>query len=1176
MGFARMRTSVAVGVSALLVATTVQGAQGATGASAPTWTVPGPELESAWEAGLAGNVLDGDTLMVSIQTSSSRYTGTQRVRTIGINAPEVDHGSQPEQCGSAQAESALRTLAPVGTPLQLRALDSTSYDAARGRVVRSIYAQDGEGNWFDTARQLVSDGRALWFPHRTTLDDNPEWAHNLEYRVLADDARAGGRGLWSKNYCGTSPAASLRLSVSWDQSVDGHEKVFVFNDAASAISLSRWTLRDSALNLYRFPSNAVVPARGSIELRMTNGTDDPAKGIFYAGDDKWFDNLPADNPQFAGDAAYLMDDAGRYQTGNLRAWFPYPCNPDDCRDPLVGALAVVPPEDGDWNTGQEPPSAPRQVDVEAGADGSLGVTWLAPASVGNEAGVIEYRVKADGPGPNASRDVPARKNTTTLTGLTPGTRYTVTVAARNAAGWSDPSPATGPVTAHTAPEPPTGVLGVARDGAIAARWAPPASDNGAPITRYTASATEGGGGSAGTCTTFAAEQSCVIGGLANGTGYRVTVAATNRAGTSVQSAPSKRVSPVAPAPDPVPLEDPAPGAGEPPADPPAPPAPSAPIEASATALDGAVVAAWTPGAAVEGAPISGFVATATSVGGSATCQATSTGPTSCVIAGLANGTTYQLTVRALAGDVPSPESEPVSVTPTAEARVPAAAGVPTPASPAWAPRETIRIRNVSGATVDLTGYGLWDKNPRSATDTPDHVFPRGTTIAAGQTLRVRSGDPTTYLPASATLHYTGRTAKFTASGDRIELANMNKALVDCEAWGGVSCRGQRPAAVSTQPVGITARISGTSLTVNWGAPISRGGTAITGYTATAYDAANGGRAVGTCSATGSARSCTIPRLPLGGRFYAEVVARNAIGVSAPSAPRVLGAPRTAPSAPGGVSVAGGAGSVNVRWSAAVANGATVTSYTAAAYTTATGGTPVARCTTTGTALACTIPGLSKGTPYFIDVTATNRAGTGAATSPRRGAAPAGAPSAQSTYSKKRVTVRWDRPAPGSAVTGYVARLYTKSSGGSLVGQCTASATATSCRTKKLKKRTSYYIDLTTVTANGSFTVRPRIKTGPPRKAYAPKVLSAAADSARKVVITWRPTTFNGYSTLKSYKARLYKKSKGGSSKATCYAGPTSITCTTKTMKKGKYYAAARVKNSQGWSKWSKRVKVYVS
>lgn len=958
MGKVRLRFAIAAGVSAALLAGTTPGVQ-----AVPTWTVPSPDMEQAWEAGTAGTVLDGDTLMVDITSSSSAYTGTQKVRTIGINAPEVQHDSQAEQCGAAQAETALRGLVPKGTPLQLRALYDTSYDGTRSRVVRSIYAQDTEGNWFDTARQLVSDGRALWFPHKPTLEDNPEWAHNLEYRVLADDAKADSRGLWSAGYCGSSPAASLRVSVSWDQhsSVDGYEKVFVFNDAASSISLAGWTMRDSALNLYRFPASAYVPANGSIEVRYTSGTDDPAAGIYYTGGDAWFDNLPADNPHFVGDSVYLMDNAGPYETGNMRAWFPYPCNPDECSDPLVGALNVVEPTADDWASGQEVPSAPRQVDVTSNAEGSLDVTWLAPTSVGDAVGISGYEVVATPVGGAALPAESATGLSKTLSGLTPGTDYTVAVAAENAEGWSAASAPTGPITA---------------DGA------------------------------------------------------KVTVL-----------------------------------------------------------------------------------------------------------------------------------------------------GVPTPAPAAWTPRETIRIRNISSSALDLTGYGLWDKDARPGTDgdidTPDYVFPRGTTIAAGETLSVRSGSPTELSPSSATLHYTGKSALFTEAGDRVELSSMNKALVDCQAWGSVTCRPARAVSISTQPVGVTARISDGNLTVNWGAPISRGGTAITGYTATAFDAANGGNPIGSCSTGGEARSCAISGLALGGSFYAEVVAQNSVGVSAPSAPRVLGVPRTVPAAPGTVTVSGGSGRVDVGWSAAAPNGATVTSYTAAAYTTATGGVPSSQCTTAGDALSCTIPGLKQGTPYFIDVSATNRVGNGAASSPRTAGTPSGAPTAVSTYSKRRVTVRWDAPAPGpSAITGYLARVYAKASGGKKLGSCTASAGATKCRTKKMKARSKYYIALTTQAGVGSFTVSPRIVTGPAKKASAPSVTNATPSGPR-VVVAWSPPAFNGYTYLDKYRARLYTKYKKGRVKATCTAGASASTCTTKKMRARTYYAAVQVRNSKGWSAWSKRVKVIV-
>jgi hypothetical protein len=277
-----------------------------------------------------------------------------------------------------------------------------------------------------------------------------------------------------------------------------------------------------------------------------------------------------------------------------------------------------------------------------------------------------------------------------------------------------------------------------------------------------------------------------------------------------------------------------------------------------------------------------------------------------------------------------------------------------------------------------------------------------------------------------------------------------------------------------------------------------------------------------------------------------------------------------------VAVSGTPGGVNVTWTPAAENGAAITKYTASAYTAGTGGSPVGSCTTSnGSVTGCTIMKLQGGTQYFIDVVATNRAGNGAASSPRTPGTP-GPGGAVSTYSKGKVTVRWDAPTPGSnTITGYTAKLYTKSSGGTKVGECSAPAGKTSCTTKKMKKRSKYYIDLTMQSAAGAFTVKPRIVTGPAKKASAPKV-TGATPTGRQVTIAWAPPTFNGYSYLKGYGARLYSKAKGGSVKASCSAGPSTTACTTKALKKkGTYYSAVRVKNSKGWSKWSKRVKVVI-
>ena len=215
------------------------------------------------------------------------------------------------------------------------------------------------------------------------------------------------------------------------------------------------------------------------------------------------------------------------------------------------------------------------------------------------------------------------------------------------------------------------------------------------------------------------------------------------------------------------------------------------------------------------------------------------------------------------------------------------------------------------------------------------------------------------------------------------------------------------------------------MTVNWGAPISRGGPPITGYTATAFNAPINGAAIGWCTSRRRRPGLCRPGWPRVARTGWRCL-RTMLRGPPGRRWRVLAAPRTVPGAPDR-RVSGTPGGVNVSWTPAAENGATITKYTASAYTAGTGGNPVGSCTTSNGSMAgCTIMKLQGGTQYYIDVVATNRAGNGAPSSPRTPGSP-GPGGAVNTYSKGKVTVRWDPPTPGSnAVTGYTAKLYSKS------------------------------------------------------------------------------------------------------------------------------------------------------
>jgi endonuclease YncB( thermonuclease family) len=1104
-----------------------------------------PDDELIWEEGTVTSIADGDTLVATLDAGSGAR-GSQRIRTIGVQAPEVAHNGSLAECGAAQATTRLKDQLPTGGRVQTRSVDVNSYDDySGGRIVRSLYAQDQEGNWYDTSRGTVSDGWLLWFPLSAASDKKAEWAHNLEYRVLADDAASQGRGLWTANLCGGAPYAGAPLRV-WAK-YWGTEEVFVENLSGFDVDLSGWTIRDSAISGYRkLPVGTIVPAG---QVRKV-----------YSGDLN-LNNLPADNAVFEGDAVFLLDNAGSLGTGNLRAWFPYPCSPDNCGDAMSGAITMSSPVLD--SPPVRKPSNPGSVAAQASTDGSgnVTVTWAPPNDFGGP--TMSYTVtptSSDGGSvPAAAANVTATSYT--FTGLTVGRSYRFAVRAVGAGGQSDSIQSTPAVSPAGPPGAPTGLVTEARGSAVVVSWTPGVTGGlDADTVGYTATAVND---ASKTCSVSGAT-SCVVPNLANGTPYTFTVRASNGLGIA-DSAASAPVTPV----DYVPS-----GAA----------APGAPTTVTATPGNSGAVVSWTRPASDGGRQITSYTATS----GARSCTA-SGGATSCLVTGLANGTSYTFTVRANNG-TDGPSASSTSMTPFASGTVRTSTTTAAPpAADPWIGGQYIDLTNTSGSVARLGGYGLWNAkssryevkdnlgNVTSLENRAAFLFDPAEALAAGQTLRVyfAAAPPSVTQPGGGVKRiFAGADLTLNSDSDFVELANLNGAQIACRSKTGTSCVKAQVTSVPSSPVGVTARSTASDVTVTWGAPISRGGLAISGYSATAYDAPVGGNAVATCSASGGDRSCAFAG-SMGRSYFVDVVAINAQGTSGPSW-RVRAVPKTVPSAPGNVAVSGTPGGLNVTWTPAVENGAAITKYTASAYTAGTGGNPVGSCTTSnGSLTGCTIMKLQGGTQYFVDVVATNRAGNGAASSPRTSGTP-GPGGAVSTYSKGKVTVRWDAPTPGSnTITGYTAKLYTKSKGGSKVSECSAPAGKTSCTTKKMKKRSKYYIDLTMQSAAGTFTVKPRIVTGPAKKSSAPKVTSASP-TGRQVTIAWVPPTFNGYSYLKGYGARLYSKKKGGSVKASCSAGPTANSCTTKSLKKkGTYYSAVRVKNSKGWSKWSKRVKVVV-
>lgn len=183
------------------------------------------------------------------------------------------------------------------------------------------------------------------------------------------------------------------------------------------------------------------------------------------------------------------------------------------------------------------PDAPTDVAAEAGK-GQVTVSWTAPANDGGEA-ITGYTVTSS---PEGKTCTTTGVTSCAVTGLTNGTAYTFTVTATNSVGTSAASSASSSVTPTTVPAAPTNVSGVAGDGEATVSWTAPASDGGATITAYKATASNGE-----FCETAVGVSddfySCTINGLDNLTEVTFTVVATNSAGDSDPSEVSAAVIP---------------------------------------------------------------------------------------------------------------------------------------------------------------------------------------------------------------------------------------------------------------------------------------------------------------------------------------------------------------------------------------------------------------------------------------------------------------------------------------------------------------------------------------------------------------------------------------------------------------------------------------------------------
>ena len=378
----------------------------------------------------------------------------------------------------------------------------------------------------------------------------------------------------------------------------------------------------------------------------------------------------------------------------------------------------------------------------------------------------------------------------------------------------------------------------------------------------------------------------------------------------------------------------------------APAVPAAPNAPTGTSGNASATVNWVAPTDVGSSPITGYVLTPY-IGSTAQTAIDLGNVTTDDVTGLTNGTAYTFTVAAInsVGTVlTSPPS--ASITPATVPGAPTigtATGGNTQASVAFTAPSSNGGASISKYTVTATDSTTPANGGETATGTTSPIVVPGLT----------NGDSYTFTVTATNVAGAGA-----ASG-------ASNAVVPAPTVPGAPTIG-------------TATGGNAQASVAFTAPSNNGGSGSLTYTVTATDSttpANGGE-----FNTGSASPIEVTGLTNGDSYTFRVTATNGLGTGAASAASNAVVPATAPGAPTIGTATGGNTQATVAFTVPSNNGgASISHYTVTATdstTPANGGE-----TATGTTSPIVVSGLTNGDSYTFTVTATNSAGTGAASGP---------------------------------------------------------------------------------------------------------------------------------------------------------------------------------------------------
>jgi hypothetical protein len=196
----------------------------------------------------------------------------------------------------------------------------------------------------------------------------------------------------------------------------------------------------------------------------------------------------------------------------------------------------------------QPPSQPQTVTAAISSASSVQLGYTAPASAG-DAAIANYRATCN-PGSHTAQTGNGTVAALTVTGLTPDTAYTCSVAAYNTYGWGSEGTASGTYTPKTPTVPAAPTIGFASAGteSVTVPFTAPTNTGlsytgaAAAITGYTANCASSDGGLPGNASGTGGATSINVPNLTGGKKYMCRVTATNATGTSPESGDSNEVT----------------------------------------------------------------------------------------------------------------------------------------------------------------------------------------------------------------------------------------------------------------------------------------------------------------------------------------------------------------------------------------------------------------------------------------------------------------------------------------------------------------------------------------------------------------------------------------------------------------------------------------------------------